>query len=68
MSLLNKLKKKKESTKAYRDINYMHIAVFDSALYRLGVDSEAIKQHKKEPPETWEATLKKYEQYGNREI
>ncbi len=65
MSLLRELRNKKESVTAYRDINHMHVAVFDSALYRLGVDNETITQHKKEPPDTWEATLQKYEQHGN---
>lgn len=62
MSLLRELKKKKEAVTAYRDNAYMHVAVFDSALYRLGVDNETIAQHKKELPETWEATLQKYEE------
>ena len=65
MSLLSELKKKKQKVTEYRDINHMHVAVFSSALYRLGIDSEAIAQHKKEPPDTWEATLQKYEQHGN---
>jgi len=62
MSLLSELKKKKATATAYRDINHMHVAVFDSALYRLGIDRETIEQHKKEPPDTWEATLQKYEE------
>ena len=66
MSLLSELKKKKGNiTESYRDINHMHVAVFMSALYRLGIDRETIAQHKKEHPSTWEATLQKYEQHGN---
>ena len=64
MSLLAELKKKKSVTKGWNR-NYMHIAVFDSALYRLGIDAETIEQHKKEQPETWENILRKYEQHGN---
>ena len=64
MSLLSELKKKKSLVKEW-DRSHMHIAVFDSALYRLGVDNKTITQYKKEPPETWEDTLRKYEQHGN---
>jgi len=62
MILLSELRKKKQTVTEYRDISHMHIAVFNSALYRLGVDNEIIKQHKKEHPDTWEATLQKYEE------